>query len=155
MSQFGATVEHSVDIAADRGRVWHALTDPAAVVVWDTGIVAPIDAPPDYPRPGQTVRWRYRLLGIPLTLIDRPQEVVPLERLRTLIALAFLRLDETYTLASPASAPGNTHLSVRLDIGNVLPVFRGAFDRRVGRGLALQTITESLRAIRDFCEKKK
>ena len=100
---------------------------------------------PDYPRPGQTVRWRYRLLGFPLTLIDRPQEVVPLERLRTLIALAFLRLDETYTLAPLPGRPEGTRLSVRLYIGNTLPVLRGAFDRQFGRGLASQTISESLR----------
>lgn len=154
MSAYGATVQHSIDIAAGRGRVWSALTVPESVVVWDTGIVAPIDAPADYPRVGQTVRWRYRLMGIPLTLVDRPQEVVPLSRLRTLIQLAILRLDETYTLDELPQGPQHTRLSVRLDIGNVLPVFRSAFDRRVGRALASQTVTESLRAIRDFCEKK-
>ncbi len=154
MSTSSATVEHSIDIAADRGRVWRALTDPAAVVIWDTGIVAPIDAPKDYPCAGQTVRWRYRLLGIPLTLVDRPQEVVPLKRLRTLIALALLRLDETYTLEASPAHPAHTRLSVRLAIGNTLPVFRPAFDRWIGQSLASHTVAQSLRAIRNFCEKK-
>jgi hypothetical protein len=154
MNHLGVSVDHSVEIAADRERIWHALTDPESVSVWDTGIVAPIDAPADYPRPGQTVRWRYRLFGVPLTLRDRPQEVVRLERLRTLISLAFLRIDETYTLQSLQGQPGQTRLAAHLDIGNTLPVFRRAFDRRIGRRLATQTITESLSAIRAFCEKK-
>lgn len=154
MTGYGAAIERDIDIAADRAKVWAALTDPASVTIWDTGIIAPIDAPHDYPQPGQTVRWRYRLAGLPLTLIDRPQEVAPMERLRTLIQLAVLRLDETYTLESSTSRPGGTRLRVRLAIGNTLPAFRHAFDRWIGQGLATRTVEESLRAIRDFCERK-
>jgi hypothetical protein len=154
MNPLGVSVDHSIDIAADLECVWHALTDPASVVVWDTGIVAPIDAPADYPRPGQTVRWRYRLLGMPVILIDRPQEVARLERLRTLISVVFLRIDETYTLKPLQGQPGHTRLAAHLDIGNTLPLFRRAFDRGIGQSLATQTIIESLSAIRTFCEKK-
>lgn len=153
MSPYSVTIERSVDIAAGRDRIWRALTDPASVAVWDTGIVSAVDAPGDYPRPGQIVRWRYRLLGMPCTLIDRPQEVVPLERLRTLIALLFLRLDETYTLTSTGDA-ALCRLGVVLHVGNALPVLRRTFDRSIGQGLAEQTIAASLTAIRDFCEKK-
>lgn len=148
-------VEHSVEIAADRARVWHALTEPASVVVWDVGIIAPLDAPPDYPQPGQVVRWRYRLLGFPTTLIDRPQEVVPHLRLRTLIALAFLRIDETYTLESLPGVAEGTRLTAQLLLSNTLPIFSGAFDRHLGRALASSTVSESLGAIRDFCEKNR
>ena len=153
MSLYNVTIEHSVDIAADRDRIWRALTDPASVAIWDTGIVAAVDAPADYPLRGQTVRWRYRLLGLPLILVDRPQEVVPLQRLRTLISLAFLRLDETYTLATSPANEGHTRLGICLHVGNALPIFGRAFDRHIGEGLARQTITQSLSAIRDFCEK--
>jgi hypothetical protein len=145
-------VEHCVEIAADRARVWHALTEPASVVVWDVGIIAPLDAPPDYPLPGQVVRWRYRLLGIPTTLVDRPQEVVPQVRLRTLIALAFLRIDETYTLEPLPGGREGTRLTAQLYLSNTLPVFNGFFDRHLGRSLAASTVRESLGAIRDFCE---
>ena len=148
-------VEHHVEIAADRARVWHALTEPASVVVWDVGIIAPMDAPPDYPQPGQVVRWRYRLLGFPTTLVDRPQEVVPQVRLRTLIALAFLRIDETYTLEPVPGSPEGTRLTAKLCLSNTLPLFSRAFDRHLGRGLASSTVSESLGAIRDFCEKNR
>jgi hypothetical protein len=148
-------VEHYVEIAADRARVWHALTEPASVVIWDVGIIAPLDAPPDYPQPGQVVRWRYRLLGFPTTLVDRPQEVVPQVRLRTLIDLAFLRIDETYTLEPSHGRPEGTRLTAQLYLSNTLPLLSGAFDRHLGRGLASSTICESLTAIRDFCEKNR
>ena len=155
MSTVQVEVEHHVEIAADRARVWHALTEPASVVVWDVGIIAPLDAPADYPRPGQVVRWRYRLLGFPTTLVDRPQEVVPQVRLRTLIALAFLRIDETYTLQALPGRPEGTRLTAQLYLSNTLPMFSGAFDRHVGRSLASSTVCESLGAIRDFCEKNR
>jgi hypothetical protein len=77
---------------------------------------------------------------------------VPLERLRTCISLAFLRIDETYTLDALAGQPARTRLTARLEIGNTLPAFRHAFDRRIGRNLALRTVAESLRAIRQLCE---
>jgi hypothetical protein len=152
-SHFTATIEHVTDIAADRERVWRALTDPALVLIWDTGIVQAIDVPPDYPQPGQTVRWKYRLAGLPLTLVDQPQEVTRLERLRTRIALGFLRFDETYTLESLAGEPPRTRLSARLAVGNSLPVLGRAFDRWIGRNLASQTVATSLRAIRELCER--
>lgn len=155
MSTAEVVVEHSVEIAADRARVWHALTEPASVVIWDVGIVAPLDAPADYPQPGQVVRWSYRLLGFPTTLIDRPQEVVPQVRLRTLIALAFLRIDETYTLEQLPGHPEGTRLTAQLRLSNTLPILSGAFDRHLGRGLASSTVSESLGAIRDFCEKNR
>jgi hypothetical protein len=148
-------VEHTVEIAADRAVVWHALTEPAAVVVWDVGISAPLGARADYPQPGQVVRWRYRLLGLPTTLIDRPQEVVPQVRLRTLIALAFLRIDETYVLEPVPGPADGTRLTARLCLSNTLPLLSAAFDRSVGRGLASSTVRESLAAIRDFCEKNR
>jgi Polyketide cyclase / dehydrase and lipid transport len=150
---FSTIIEQVVDIAADRATVWRALIDPAAVMIWDTGIVRAIDAPADYPLPGQVVRWRYRLAGLPLTLIDQPQEVVPFERLRTHIALAFLRIDETYFLESMTGDAPRTRLAARLAIGNTLPVLSGAFDRWIGRSLASQTVTASLRGVREYCER--
>jgi hypothetical protein len=155
MSTTAVAIEHSVEIAADRERVWDALTEPASVVVWDVGIIAPLDAPADYPKPGQVVRWRYRLLGFPTMLVDRPQEVVPQVRLRTLIALAFLRIDETYTLEPLPGHPEGTRLTAQLYLSNTLPVLSGAFDRHFSRGLASSTVRESLGAIRAFCEKNR
>jgi len=89
----------SVDIAAPPARVWRALCDPAEVVQWDSGVEEALDAPDDYPQPGQHVRWRYR--NGPFRLLhDSPQEVVSEQRLRSLLAFGPFRFDETYTIAA-------------------------------------------------------
>ena len=82
-------------IDAPVDRVWRALCDPAEVVQWDAGVIIAIDAPADYPRPGQTVRWRYRSERRP-ELLDRPQEVVPEQKLRSILELGPYYMDETY-----------------------------------------------------------
>src|SRR5436305_14781306 len=79
--------------------VWRALCDPAEVVQWDSGVNAAIDAPADYPRPGQTVRWRYRWQRWP-ELLDRPQEVVPEQKVRSILELGPYYMDETYSLTA-------------------------------------------------------
>src|SRR5690348_2354304 len=93
----------AVTIAAPASRVWRALCEPGEVVRWDSGVVEALDAPPDYPRAGQHVRWRtgsgrFRILH------DRPLEVVPEQRLRSRLALGPWRYDETYTIE--AAEPG-------------------------------------------------
>ena len=72
------------------------------MVQWDTGVAAALDAPANYPQPGQHVRWRYRN-GPFRILHDRPQDVVAERRLRSLLSVGPFRFDETYTL-EPATA---------------------------------------------------
>jgi len=150
--RYTASIVETVDIAAPRERVWKALTDPACVAVWDTGIVRSLDAPADYPRQGQTVHWKYNLAGLPMTLVDRPQEVDQQHRLRTLITLGFMKFDETYILIDAPDGSGATRLIAQLAIGNSLPFLRALFDRVIGEALAKETVSTSLRAIRNFCE---
>src|SRR5438105_2563777 len=91
-----------VDIQAPPARVWRALCDPAEVLRWDANVIEAIDAPPDYPQPGQHVRWHCR--SGPFRLLhDRPQVVEAPARLRSRLALGPYRYDETYNLeATPA-----------------------------------------------------
>lgn len=145
------TISLSITIPASTRRVWHALTEPEAVVAWDTGVVEPIDAPEDYPQSGQHVRWRYRLGPIPLILHDRPLEVIPEEKLRSEIKLAFFYFDETYTLHQSSEHPGTTELSVKLDVWNRIPVVGNLLDRLVGKPIAAQTVASSLGSIKSWC----
>jgi hypothetical protein len=139
----------TIEIAAAPERVWRALTDPAEVVVWDTGIVAPIDAPPDYPRPGQHVRWRYRLGPLSLVLHDRPTDVVPAAALRSSIRLGPFGFDETYTLR--ADGP-TTRLTADLSLASTVPVVGSLLEKLIGVPLARSTVRLSLAAIRRHCE---
>ena len=141
------TIERVVGIEAP-ARVWRALCDPAEVVQWDTGVERPLDAPPDYPRAGQHVRWRYRS-PIFRTLHDRPQEVVPERTLRSLLALGPFRFDETYTLEA---TDAGTRLSMEMRAWCVVPLLGSLIERVYLKSAVQQTAGASLRAIKRHCE---
>jgi uncharacterized protein YndB with AHSA1/START domain len=140
-----------VDIAASPARVWRALSDPSEVVCWDTGIVAPLDAPPDHPQPGQHVRWRYRN-GPFRTLHDRPQGVVPERTFRSLIAVGPGRFDETYALTERSG--GGTHLAAAMTVHVPLPAVGGLLERSYLGPMSRSTVDRSLAAITSFCESR-
>lgn len=150
---FTDKVDLSIEISAPISRVWQALTLPAEVAVWDTGIIQALNAKPDYPQPGQHVQWQYRLGPIPLTLHDHPQKVVKNQLLRTQIKLGFLRYLETYTLTHD-QVRGITILNAELFVGNSLPLVAGIFDRLLGIPMSRSTVQISLKAIKTFCEKE-
>jgi hypothetical protein len=144
------TFSETIVIAADPERVWRALSNPAEVICWDTGVVEPLDAPPDYPRAGQHVRWRYRLGPLPLTLHDRPTRVEFASVLRSSIRLGPFDFDETYTLRDQGSS--TTQLTAELSLASTVPILGSLLDRIVGRPLARSTVRGSLAAIKRHCE---
>jgi len=120
----------SVTIAANPERVWQALTTPTEVVCWDTGIIRPLDAPLDYPKPGQHVRWQYRLGPLPLVLHDHPT-----------------RVETTSTFASSIRL-----VTAELSLTSRLPIIGTLLERVVGEPLARSTVQTSLAAIKRHCE---
>ena len=90
-------IELTIVTDAPVARVWQALCAADEVPHWDSSIIEALDAPPDYPQPGQEVRWRLRT-GPYNTLIDKPQEVEPERKLRALLEIGPIKIDETYTL---------------------------------------------------------
>ncbi len=143
----------STVIRATRSRVWRALTVPAEVAGWDASVVAPIDVPPDYPKPGQHVRWRARMSGLPIVLHDHPIEVSVGERLRSRIAMGLFRFDETYTLMDDPADAERTRLMMKVVASNEIPVVGGALDRFAVRQQATELVSASLRAISGWCER--
>jgi uncharacterized protein YndB with AHSA1/START domain len=141
--------EISVDIEAPAARVWRALCDPAEVVAWDTGIVEAIDAPADYPQPGQYVHWRYAN-GPYKVLHDRPQEVVAEQTLRSLISVGPTEMDETYTLTP---IDGGTRLTARVLVRVPWPVVGMVAERVVFGPATRRAVALSLRAIKVHCER--
>ena len=144
------TFSETVNIKADPARVWRALTTPSEVVCWDTGVIEPLDAPDDYPAPGQHVRWRYRFGPIPLTLHDHPSEVETCSRLRSSIQLGPFDFDEIYTLTRWESS--GTRLEAELSLSSPTPILGPLLERLVGQPLARSTVRTSLGAIRSHCE---
>ena len=138
----------TVDIDAPPARVWRALCDPAEVVQWDAGVEEALDAPSDYPRPGQHVRWRYST-GPFRVLHDRPQQVEPGRTLRSLISLGPLRLDETYTLDQ---RDGGCRLDAALDVRVAVPLLGLAIERLYFGAQSRRTVGLSLQALKRHCE---
>lgn len=135
-------IELEVEIAAPVERVWRALCDPAEVVRWSTDVSQALDAPADYPQPGQLVRWRMRS-GPYQTLLDSPQEVEEGRRLRSLLELGPVRMDETYGLA-----PGGEGCRVALLVEWSAPPLIAAV---AGRSLQ-ESFQASLAGLKRWCE---
>jgi uncharacterized protein YndB with AHSA1/START domain len=138
----------STDIEAPPACVWRALSDPAEVVRWDTGVVEALDAPQDYPQPGQHVRWRYSN-GPFRILHDRPQEVVPERTLRSFISIGPAWFDETYTLEPRA---GGCRLSVAMRVRAPVPPLGWLLERLYVGPESRRTVTASLAALKRHCE---
>ena len=135
-----------IDAPADR--VWRALCDPTQVAQWDTGVVTAIDPPADYPRPAQTVRWQYRSKRWP-ELIDRPQEVVPFQMLRSILELGPYYIDETYArtaLGATTRLETTVELTVRRFIVGAL------LERLWARREVRQGFEASLAGLKRYCE---
>jgi uncharacterized protein YndB with AHSA1/START domain len=138
----------SAEIDAPPSRVWRALCVPAEVVRWDTGVVEAIDAPVDYPQPGQYVRWRYS--NGPFRLLhDRPQEVVAERMLRSLISVGPTEMDETYTLEG---IDGVTRLTATMLVRVPWPVVGVIAERTLFGPATRRAVTASLQAIKRHCE---
>lgn len=140
----------SVTIAANPERVWQALTTPTEVVCWDTGIIRPLDAPLDYPKPGQHVRWQYRLGPLPLVLHDHPTRVETASTLASSIRLGPFDFEEIYTLREIAAS--ETELTAELSLTSRLPIIGTLLERVAGEPLARSTVRTSLAAIKRHCE---
>jgi hypothetical protein len=138
----------TVEINAPILRVWRALCDPHEVLAWDPGLEAALDAPDDYPRPGQHVKWRCRS-GPFHVLHDRPQEVEGGRRLRSLLALGPYRYDETYMLEA---AGRGCRLTVAVSVWMVVPVVHSLFELLYLGPATQRAFTQSLAAIKSLCE---
>jgi uncharacterized protein YndB with AHSA1/START domain len=141
-------IDLSMDIAAPPAQVWRALCDPAAVARWDTSVVAALDAPADYPQPGQHVRWRCR--DTSELLHDRPQEVVPERRLHSLLDFGRQHLDETYELVE---TPAGTQIDLRIMLKINTPFIAGPILLHLIDGPMVRRTSEaSLTNLKFYCE---
>lgn len=146
-------------LRAGRDRVWRALADPAEIAAWDAthGNGGVLDASAPYPEPGTAVRWRYRLGGVPTVMQDLPVEVVPSEKLRAVLTLGPLRLEQTWSLlADPApGAPDapRTRLALKIAASNAVAVVGGVIDRFEMRRLVTERVGGSLDAVQAWCER--
>jgi hypothetical protein len=141
-------IEMSVEIHAPVSRVWRALCDPTQVVRWDSGVTEALNAPEDYPLPGQHVRWLMRS-GFFRLLHDWPAEVVPEQTLRSLLSLGPYEINETYSLSG---TPTGTRLELLAEVGSVIPLMGRLLVHFHGGPQAQAGFEASLLGLRRYCE---
>ena len=142
----------SAVIASPPGTVWEALTERSQVLQWRPGAVEALDPDASYPAPGEPVRWRCLVRGLPLVLEDTPLLVLPGECLHSRLSLGLFRFEETFRLASVPTEPKSTRLGIKIAAANEMPVLGGALDRFAVREFATQLAATYLQAVRDWCE---
>jgi hypothetical protein len=94
------------------------------------------------------VRWRCRS-GLFRILHDRPQEVVPLQRLRSLLDQGSIHMDETYILTS---LPGRASLRLTFDLTVQIPIIGGLLERLWAGPATRRGCEASLQGLRRHCE---
>lgn len=144
-------------IAASPQRIWSALTNPDELTAWDENLLSAIDSVDAYPKPGEVVRWRYRMGSVPIVMRDKPIEVVPGRKLQSKITLGSLELEQTYTLAVEQDPEAKadvvkTVLGMKVIASNSAPVLGAVIDRFEVRRMASDRVDATLRAITKWCE---
>ena len=140
-------IDLTTEIDVPPSRVWRALCDPAEVILWDTTVDAALDAPADYPKLGQHVRWRCK--GTKTLLHDHPQNVQPERRLHSLLAFGRQHLDETYTLTA---TPSGTRLDLHIDLTLTTPAIAPLLLRFIDGPAVQRAFEASLTNLKYYCE---
>ena len=144
----------SAVIAARRDSVWRALTTPAELIRWDDRFLELTEPASDYPTPDQPVHWRFLLRNIPITLRERPIEVVPCTRLRSEVSLGLFRFTSTYSLLAGDDPGRPTRVALSLLAENAIPIVGGALDRFAVRRAATEFVDTRLRLLKRWCEQR-
>ncbi len=144
------TVAMSIVIGAKRERVWRALTSPQERIRWDDRILALQEPAGDYPCVGQSVHWRYEQGSVPVTLIERPLEVLAPEHFIAAIDLGLFAFEVSYGLQEESEE--RTRLQVKLGASNSVPVVGGHLDRFEVRRVSAEFVDATLRSLQKWCE---
>jgi len=149
------TTAMAVVVAAERERVWRALSDPREIVRWDETRLALVDRHLDYPKSGERVRWRTKLGGVQLVLSETPSTVEPPEGLTLACRAGSLRYEQHIVLAAERAdraQPARTRVSLKLSAGNRLQLIGADLDRFEIRRLLIERIDVTLRSLQKWCE---
>jgi hypothetical protein len=147
----------SAAIAAEPQRVWRSLTDSSECIAWDENRLSALDPTEQYPAPGETVRWHYRMGSVPIVMKEQPLEVVVGRKLHSKVTLGSLHFDQTFTLnlehdPDREAEGAKTLLGMKVVASNSAPVLGAVIDRFEVRRLTVDRVDATLRAITKWCE---
>lgn len=172
------TLALSVTVGAPTQRVWRALVDPAERIAWDERLLGEIS--PDVgtrkrrgavkrpsrnaaavalteadavAAPLRTNRWRFRLGGVPLVMLDRIVDAEPGARLVSKIVIGSMQFEQTLTLHSENDETGHqTRVGMKLVAKNSIAVIGEIVPRVDVQKLIIEYIDTTLRQVQKHCE---
>ncbi len=145
------TIAMAAVIDASPSRSWRALTSLDERLEWDDRVLGLVEAPDEYPVPGQHVRWRYRLGTVQVIMHERTLDVAEGERIRANLQIGSMRLDQTFSLQVESGSAPSTRIGMRVVASNSIALVGGTVDRFDVRQMASSHIDETLRSLQKWC----
>lgn len=163
------TIALSATINATRSRVWKALTVLDERAAWDDRVLGIVDSgtrrletrhagplaeDPALARPFRaTIRWRYRLGGIPLVMQEEIRAANPPRRLLCRLSIGSLRLEQDFTLEVDEDAShARTRLGMKVMASNSIALVDEVMARLDVQKLVIAFADTTLRQIQEHCE---
>lgn len=162
------TVALTATIDAPGERVWRALVDAAERPAWDDRILGEVHLPETsarllrLPRPvppgfasgaPRRTRWRFRLAGVPLVMIDEVLRIDGHERLLGRISIGSLRFDHTTTIHHENDRSGRrVRVGMKLVAANSVAVIGEVVPRLEVQRILIEYADTTLRRLRKHCE---
>ncbi|MFK7896905.1 MAG: SRPBCC family protein [Myxococcota bacterium] len=167
------TLALSATVGAPTPRVWRALVDPAERLVWDERVLGEVSpaagkrqaraskrlhltsaipkaaAPP----PLRTTRWRFRLGGVPLVMVERILQAEPGQRIVSKIVIGSMQFEQTLTLHPEQDETGRrTRVGMKLVAQNRVAVIGEVVPRSEVQKIVIEYIDSTLRQLQKHCE---
>ena len=149
------TTAMAASIAADRERVWRALTDTSEIVRWDASRTGAVDTPERYPEAGRRMRWRYRLGSVSVVLKETPRLIEAPHRLAASCTAGSLRFEQTWVLheePEERAQAARTRVSLKVAAGNRVQLIGAEIDRFEVRRMLIGRVDATLRELQKWCE---
>jgi uncharacterized protein YndB with AHSA1/START domain len=146
------TLAMSVVVAAPRTSIWSALSDPEQAPHWRPFVIGVLPPAAGEPRPGRVLRLRCVRAAVPIAFEEHTLEVSREEKLRSELRFGLFRCEETFTLAAADPDGGHTRVGLRITAPSETPLVGESLDRFAVRRFATELASNSLAALRDWCE---
>jgi len=146
------TLALSAVVAAPRGSIWSALSNPEQALHWRPGVTGILSPAPCELAPGRILRFRCVLAAVPVVFEELALEVSREEKLRSELRFGLFRCKETFTLAAADPDGGHTRVGLRITTPSETPLVGESLDRFAVRRFATEFASTSLAALRDWCE---
>jgi hypothetical protein len=146
------TLAMSAVVAAPRAFIWNALSNPEQALHWRPGVTGILSPAPGELAPGRMLRLRCVLEAVPVVFEELALEVLREEKLRSELRFGLFRCEETFTLAAADPDGGHTRVGLRITTPSETPLVGESLDRFAVRRFATELASNSLAALRDWCE---